>query len=143
MTHNRQQGTMIMNIQMSTVNGIRLHMMAVAVILIGSAVTVAAQPSDPPLWNNAEGHLVTTYTYNTAGRQESVIEVRGVLNVDISQVETRRVFDALGRVTEVIENYDVSSNGGDPLDSAPDKNRTTTYLYNASGSDSPSPPPVR
>ena len=61
-----------------------------------------------------------SYKLACAGRQEK--------SWDNRNVETRKTYDALGRVTQVVENYD---NGVGETDT--DKDRTTQYTFDTSG----------
>jgi YD repeat-containing protein len=83
----------------------------------------AAQPAEPP--GSSDTVIVNTVAYNAAERRQ--------ITTDNAGIKTRRTYDALGRMTELIENYDETSGNGTPLDSEPDKNRTTSYTYNAAG----------
>jgi RHS repeat-associated protein len=71
--------------------------------------------SSPPA--RSDTVLVTTRTYDTAGRLATVTDPMGIV--------TESTFDAAGRKTEQVED---SSGPGTPL------NRTTQYQYNAAGS---------
>jgi len=71
--------------------------------------------------NSPETVIVSKTSYDTLGRVESAFDNEGK--------ETRYEYDALGRRTKVIENYE----NGAPLDSAADVDRVTTYKYNAAG----------
>ncbi len=64
-------------------------------------------------------HLVTTTSYNAQGLPEDVIDPKGI--------DTRTLYDALGRTTETIVDY----TDGTPTDSS---NQTTAYTYDGNGS---------
>ncbi len=63
-------------------------------------------------------HLVTTTSYNSMGLPEDVVDPKGI--------DTRTLYDALGRATETIVDY----SDGIPTDSS---NQTTAYTYDGNG----------
>jgi RHS repeat-associated protein len=74
------------------------------------------RPTAPP--GASPTALVTSYTYGPAGWLDTSTDPRGVV--------TKRLYDALGRVTTTIEAY----TGAPPSDHA---DRTTEYAYDAAG----------
>jgi RHS repeat-associated protein len=78
--------------------------------------TAWTRPSSPD--SSDATHLVTTYGYDAAGNQDTVTDPAGIV--------TQTYFDALGRQTEVIDDY----TNGVPTDSS---NQTTAYTYDGDG----------
>src|SRR5262249_14960324 len=62
--------------------------------------------------------LVTSETYDSAGRTYEMTDPRGLVN--------RTYYDALGRTTKNVENYTTGTVGTD-------HDKTTEYAYNAAG----------
>jgi len=80
----------------------------------GSSYT---RPSSVP--SRSDTVLVASYTYDAAGRQDTVTDPRGIV--------TKSTYDLLGRTTKLVEAYDASVNSGNPSGA---NNRTTLYTYN-------------
>lgn len=71
-----------------------------------------------PIPSSSNTRLVTTYSYDDAGRVEDVVDPIGVV--------TRTTYDAMGRVATTVRDY----TDGTPTDSS---NFTTAYTYHTSG----------
>ena len=63
--------------------------------------------------------LRTTFAYNDDGDQETITDARGI--------DSYREYDAAGRMTKQVSNYDSSVNSGNP--SGTDGNRTVKYEF--------------
>ncbi len=75
--------------------------------------------TDTPALDSSNLYIVTKYDYSAnTGWLTGMLDNKGR--------ETRREYDALGRVTAVIENYDDGN-------STADKDHTTQYAYDAKG----------
>jgi YD repeat-containing protein len=79
----------------------------------GSAWTLPSAPD-----SRDDSHLITSYTYDAAGNQDSSTDPRGIV--------AKTLFDMLGRTTETIAAY----TNGVPTS---DTNQTTTYTYDGNG----------
>ena len=72
--------------------------------------------------NTSDDYLAVKYEYDNAGRLDRTTDNKGHL--------TQRYFDLLGRQTKTVENF---TGTGVVADTASDTNRTTEWIYDASG----------